>query len=128
MATRFPLGPAAVILALDDPRLQYEYSGGLRTETRRTDIHGAPVTRVAVLCLTELADPIEAIVEAPDALLEKVEVGAWATVHGRLQAVVTTSKDSFDVRARIEGVERVAPVEKYATASDFASEVIADAA
>ncbi|MFZ2599799.1 hypothetical protein [Corynebacterium casei] len=131
MATRFPLGRAVLAIAMSEPRTLYEWAEKdgrrVRTDSRVTDSTGAPLSSVEFWCVSEVSDPMLAQATVPDSLLSGLDNGAMITLQGRIIGEVFTRRDSFDVEVRLEGIDRIASIEKWATAADLAAEVLADA-
>ncbi|MGO3296858.1 MAG: hypothetical protein ACTILN_14430 [Marinobacter sp.] len=131
MATRFPLGRAVMAVVMSDPRALYEWADRdgkrARTDSRVTDSMGTPLSSVELWCVSDFSDPMLAQATLPDALVNGLETGVVTTMHGRIMSEVFTRRDSFNVEVRLEGIERVALIEKWSTAADLAAEVLADA-
>lgn len=132
MASRFPLGKTVLAVAMTDPQPREtwtESDDGRRRPSgvREVDGQGRPVSALQLWCVSELADPSVVQAELADDLVERVQVGTMMVLSGRVVVDLYTTRDSREIRSRLDGVEAVTVIEEYASASAWAEEMISHA-
>ena len=91
---------------------------------REVDGQGRPVSAVQLWCVSDLADPTVVQADLPDDLLETVRVGTMMVLSGRVVVDLYTTRDSREIRSRLDGVETVTVLDEYTSASAWAEEMI----
>lgn len=129
MASRFPLGKKVLAVAMSDPQPREtwtESEDGRRRPSgvREVDATGRPVSALQLWCVSELADPTVVQADLADELVEQVQVGTMMVLSGRVVVDLYTTRDSREIRSRLDGVEAVTVVEEFPSASAWAEEMI----
>ena len=129
MASRFPLGKKVVAVAMSAPQQRETWTEGddgrrRPSGVREVDSQGRPVSSVQLWCVSELADPSVVQAELADDLVESVQVGTMMVLSGRVVVDLYTTRDSREIRSRLDGVEAVTVIDEYASASAWAEELI----
>lgn len=132
MASRFPLGKQVLAVAMSDPQAREtwtESEDGRRRPSgvREVDSQGRPVSSVQLWCVSELADPTVVQADLADDLVEHVQVGTMMVLSGRVVVDAFTTRDSREIRSRLDGVETVTVLDEFPSASAWAEDVIARA-
>lgn len=129
MAARFPLGKNVCAITLSDPRPREEWvddgAGGRRPSGQRVvDESGRPVSTVELLCVSDITEPRVVQADLPDDLVAGITLGSMAILKGRVFVDVTSRRDSRQLSQYLGGVESVTPIPQWASACDWAAEVI----
>ena len=91
---------------------------------REVDGQGRPVSALQMWCVSELADPTVVQADLADDLVEQVRVGTMVVLSGRVVVDLYTTRDSREIRSRLDGVESVTVMDAYDSASAWAEEMI----
>lgn len=129
MASRFPLGKKVLAVAMSDPQPRETWTEGddgrrRPSGVREVDSQGRPVSALQLWCVSDLADPTVVQAELADDLVDQVQVGTMMVLSGRVVVDLYTTRDSREIRSRLDGVESVSVVDEYASASAWAEEMI----
>jgi len=129
MASRFPLGKKVLAVAMTAPQPRETWTEGddgkrRPSGVREVDGQGRPVSALQMWCVSELADPTVVQADLADDLVEQVRVGTMVVLSGRVVVDLYTTRDSREIRSRLDGVESVTVMDAYDSASAWAEEMI----